>query len=417
MVCDTRLNFCGRCGQRLRGASLALRTVPLTPSTPLPTSVQPRSSVSLPFLIMLGVCILSVLFAIGTSIFAFTRPASKTSIITYIHVSSQPSKSEGSVWFYNVHGQDDGVALHLSSLPKLASGTVYVIWLINPLRPDQFLAVGPIIPDSHGEAFLQSAPLPAFNTQVQNLRHVFTQVVVTPEKLGGQWQRPTGTPLLQGVLDLKTQTTMLPLFSRSPYTPNQIALMSGLQTQMHELERWQVNMLVSQQHTDAGNVHLDLLRFLYLLEGSHGADVTRLHIMSQQSVTSVGDGVGLLSVNQASCQHNASQCGYLDLINATVQMLLTRHLVSHTSAQRVLTTLATMHQLTQSIQQETLSLTTFSKLDASTLHALTTLEVQTDTLLDGTDVDGDGNIDAVPGEAAAAQLYGYVQQLGAIQLA
>lgn len=418
MVCDARLNFCGRCGQRLRGANPAMRTVPLAPSIPLPASVQPRPSMSLSFLIMLGVCILSVLFAIGTGIFAFTRPVSgSTSTITHIHVMPSPSKPEGSVWFYNVHGQDDGVGLHLSSLPKLANGTVYVAWLINPLRPDQFLAVGPVIPDSHGEAFLQSDTLPAFNTQIQDLRHIFTQVTVTSEKVGVRWQRSTGTPLLQGMLDSKTQTTMLPLFTRSPYTPNQIALLAGLQTQMHELERWQVNMLVSQQHTDAGNVHLDLLRFLYLLEGSHGADVTRLHIMSQQSVTSVGDGVGLLSVNQANCQHNASQCGYLDLIDATVQTLLTRHLVSHASAQRILTTLATMHQLTQSIQQETLSMTTFSKLNKPTLYALTTLEVQIDTLLNGTDVDGDGSIDAIPGEAATAQLYAYVQQLGAIQLA
>ena len=44
------------------------------------------------------------------------------------------------------------------------------------------------------------------------------------------------------------------------------------------------------------------------------------------------------------------------------------------------------------------------------------LEVQTDALLNGSDINGDGNIDAVPGEAANAQLYGYLQQLGAIQL-
>jgi hypothetical protein len=209
---------------------------------------------------------------------------------------------------------------------------------------------------------------------------------------------------------------MMPLFTRSSYTPNQIALLDGLQTQMHELERWQVNMQVSQQHRDAGNVHLDLLRFLYLLEGVHGSDVTRLHIMSQQSVASVGDGVGLLASDEASCQRDQHQCGYLDLIHTTIQTLMTRHLVPQASAQRVLTTLATIHQLAQSIQQETTSLTPFSKLNTLTLQRLTVLEVQTDTLLNGTDLDGDGTIDAVPGEAATAQLYGYVQQLGAIQL-
>ncbi len=320
------------------------------------------------------------------------------------------------MWFYNVHGQDDGVALHLSSLPKLASGTVYIVWLINPLRPDQFLAVGPVIPDSHGEALVQSDRLPAFNTQVQNLRQIFTHVAVTLEKVGVQWVRPTGSPLLQGALDQTAQTDMLPLFTRSPYTPKQIALMPGLQTQTRELARWLENMLNAQQHSDAGSIHTDLLRFIYLLEGSHGADVARLHLASQEGVTSIGDGVGLLSTSEANCQRDQHQCGYLDLIDATVQTLMTRHLVPQTSAQHVLTALATMHQLAQNIQQEANNLTTLSKLNTPILHALTTLEVQTDALLNGRDIDGDGSIDAIPGEAATAQLYEYIQQLGAIQL-
>jgi len=416
MVCDARLNFCGRCGQRLRGVHPAMRTIPLAPSTPLPMVAPSQRSMSLPFLVMLGVCILSILIALGTGISAFTRPASKTSTGTHVHLQPTISKPKGSVWFYSVHSQDDGVALHLSALPKLANGMVYITWLINPLRPDQFLAVGPIIPDSHGEALFQSDRLPTFNTRVQNLRQIFTRVAVTPEKVGAQWVRPTSPPLLQGALDQTAQTDMLPLFTRSSYTPNQIALMPGLQTQTHELARWLENMLNAQQHSDVGSVHTDLLRFIYLLEGSHGAGVARLHLAPEQGVTSIGDGVRLLSPNDANCQRDSHRCGYLDLIDATVQTLMTRHLVSQTSAQRVLTTLATMHQLAQSIQQEASNLTTLSKLDTPTLHLLTTLEVQTDELLNGTDLDGDGNIDAVPGEAATAQLYAYVHQLGAIQL-
>ncbi len=416
MVCDARLNFCGRCGQRLRGAGPALRTIPLAPSTPLPVIAQPSRSMSLPFLIMLCVCILSILIALGTGVFAFTRPSSKTSTATHMHVSSIISKPAGSVWFYSVHGQDDGVALHLSSLPKLTRGMVYIVWLINPLRPDQFLAVGPIVPDNQGEALLQSDRLPAFNMQAQNLRHIFTQVSVTSEKAGAQWVRPTGSPLVQGAIGLKTLADISPLFTRSPYTPKQIALLPGLQTQTHELARWLANMLDAQQRNETGNVRTDLLRFIYLLEGSNGADVARLHLKSQQSVTSVGDGVGLLSSSEANCQHDPHSCGYLDLIQTSVQTLMTQHLVPQVLSQRVLTIIATMHQLAQSIQQGATSLTTLSKLNAPTLHALTMLEVQTDALLNGSDVNGDGSIDAIPGEAATAQLYRYMQQLGAIQL-
>ncbi|GAC1426845.1 MAG: hypothetical protein NVSMB54_14540 [Ktedonobacteraceae bacterium] len=412
MVCDACLNFCGRCGQRLRASSPGMRTVPFTPSMPI--IAQPI--LSFPFLIMLGFCILSVLFAIGTGIFAFTRPASNVSIATHGSVPQLISKPEGSAWFYTIRDQDDSVALHLSSLPKLARGTVYMAWLINPLRPDQVLAVGPIIPDGTGGAVVQSNRLPTFNVRVQNLRHIFTQVAVTIEKAGRQWLKPTGLPLLQGALDPKTFAGMVPLFTRSPYTPKQTALLSSLQTQTHELARWLANMLDAQQRNDVNTVRVDLLRFIYLLEGSHGANVARLHLMSQQNVTSVGDSVGLLSFNDATCQRDPHQCGYLGLIQTTVQTLMTQHLVPQTSALRILTTLATIRQLAQSIQQGAVGLATFPKLDPPTLHLLTTLKVQTDALLNGSDSDGDGSIDPVPGEAATAQLYGYMQQLGAIKL-
>lgn len=412
MVCDASLNFCGRCGQRLRGVT---RTVPLAPPTPLPLAVSvPQQGMSRRFLVMLGVCVLFLLFALGAGIAAFTRSPG-TSTVTHTKAPSSISKPEGIVWFYNVRGQDDGVGLHLRALPKLANGTVYVGWLINPYRPDQVLAVGPIAPDSSGQALFQSDALPMFNTQVQDLRYLFTQVSVTTEKAGGQWLRPTGSPLLQGAIDSKARADMTVLFVRSLYTPKQISLLSGLWTQTRELARWLANMIDSQQRNEAGNVRVDLLRFIYLLEGQHGVDVAHLHIASQQSVVSVGDGVGLLSAN-VNCQQHLHTCGYLDMIRSTVQVLVTRHLVAQTSAQKVVTTLATMQQLAQSLRQVAVRLVTLSKLDASTLHTLITLETQTDALLNGSDSDGDGAIDAVPGEAATAQLYVYMQQLGAIRL-
>ncbi len=417
MVCDAHLNFCGRCGQRLRGATPSEQATPLVPTNSQTTiaSMTPRT-MSRRFLIMLSVCTLSLLFAIGTGVFAFIRPASKTSIALHAPGSVASSKPEGSAWFYTVRAQDDNVALRLHSLPKLTHGMVFIAWLINPLRPDQFLAVGPIIPDNQGEALLQTDRLPTFNPQLQNLRHIFTRIAITTEKAGIPWLRPTGSPLLQGMPDQKTLAGMTSLFTRSLYTPKQIALMTGLRTQTHELARWLTNMIDAQQRNDAVTVRADLLRFVYLLEGSHGANVARLHLMSQQNITSAGDGVGLLTSDEARCQQDPHQCGYLDLIHATVQTLRTQHLVPQISAQHVLTTLATMYQLAHRMQQGTLSLTSLSKLDTPTLHTLAMLEVQTDALLNGSDTDGDGSIDAVPGEAATAQLYGYIQQFGAIRL-
>ena len=412
MMCDVNLNFCGRCGQRLRGMT---QTIPFVPSVAHSALPAYQRGMSRGFLIMLGICMLSILFAIGSGIFAFTRPSGPRTVKQVNTIPSVP-KMEGVAWFYSVRGQDDDVALRLSALPKLASGTVYVGWLINPYRPDQILAVGPIVPDANGEAIFQSERVPAFNAQVQDLRQVFTQVAVTTEKARGHWLRPSHAPLIQGTMNSKTLTAINPLFTRSLYTPKQIALVTGLQTQTREIARWLANMLDAQQHNQAGNVRADLARLIYLLEGSHGTEVARLHIAGQQSITSAGDGVGLLSTD-VNCQHDPHMCGYLDMINATVQTLMAQHLVSRGVAQKVLTTLATIRQLAQNIDQLSTSFALLSKLDTSTLHMLRVLETQIDALLNGRDVDGDGSIDPVPGEAAAAQLYTYAQQLGAISLA
>ncbi len=420
MVCDACLNFCGRCGQRLRGSNTAFRTVPLAPSA-LPTEiVSSKRHLPVPFLVILGICIFSVLFVIGTGTFAFMRSAPKVSTATRTvlakHVPTVVPKPTGNVWFYSVRGQDDAVGIHIRSLPKLTNRMVYVLWLINLLRPDQFLPVGPILPIAHGDAVLQSDSLRAFNPQVQNLRRIYTQVSINIEKAGGQWQRPSGRALLQGTLDQKTLAAIGPLFTSSPYTPKQGALLSGLQFQTHELARWLANMLDGLPHNDAGNMRLDLSRFIYLLEGSHGNDVAKLNLLSQQNITGVGDGFGVLSSNEAACRKDQHQCGYLDLIEAAAQTLLTQYIVPQASVQRVLTTLATMRQLAQSIQRESVSLATFSKLDTPTLQALTMLVGQINAFLNGRDTDGDGTIDAVPGEATTAQLFGYAQQLGAIRL-
>jgi hypothetical protein len=82
----------------------------------------------------------------------------------------------------------------------------------------------------------------------------------------------------------------------------------------------------------------------------------------------------------------------------------------------LLTTLTTVDQLLHVIQQQLLLLVNFSTLDAPTRSSLGRLSMLVDTLLSGSDRDGDGSIDPIPGEAAVAQLYGYMQQVGAIRL-
>ncbi len=364
---------------------------------------------------MLGICILSVLFAFGAGLFAFTRTLEAHSASDSSQQTASVLKPEGTAWFYDTRGQDDSVEVHITALPRAAKGMVYVAWLVNPYRPDQVLMIGSFTPDRTGTVSLRSDQRVDFNPQVQSLRHIFSKVVVTLEKAEEQWQKPIGTPVVQGSLNISTLTTLTPIFVRSLYTPKQVALLMGLHTQTRAMARWLANMVEAQQHGDSANVRIDVLRLLYLLEGTHGVDVTHLNLAGQQNVASSGDGVGLLSAT-TPCKQDQHGCGYLDMVRAAVQTLMTQQLVPRPVAQKILTTLATMSQLAQRMQQISLPLATLSKLDTPTLRLLATLENQLDALLNGSDHNGDGNIDPIAGEAATAQLYTYVQQLGAIEL-
>jgi hypothetical protein len=76
----------------------------------------------------------------------------------------------------------------------------------------------------------------------------------------------------------------------------------------------------------------------------------------------------------------------------------------------------TTDQLLRVIHQQLLALVGFTTLDTPTLSAIGTLDTLIDTLLNGSDRDGNDSIDPVPGEAAVAQLYGYMQSVGAVRL-
>ena len=100
----------------------------------------------------------------------------------------------------------------------------------------------------------------------------------------------------------------------------------------------------------------------------------------------------------------------------TLQTLATQGAISKATMHNLLTTLTTIDQLMHLIEHQTLALIGFTTLDTPTLSAIGTLSTLIDTLLNGSDGDGDGSIDPVLGEAAVAQLYASMQLVGAVRL-
>lgn len=427
---DAKLNFCGRCGQRLRSSdpTVSAELLKLTSLRPAKEYELWRARRKLR---RVALCCLLLLLAsavfLGVSDFHLVsavvhpqRSAKPSPLPT--RAPSPPHTPDGIAWFYDLHGQSDAVAIHIRYLPIPAPGKAYVAWLINPHRPDQLLPVGPLVPNNSGTVAFQSEQSASFNTQAQDLRLLYTRMIVTAENTAPATERdksdtghPQGQAVLQGLIERNSLDGIAQLFITAAYTPNQVALLPGLHSQLRELDRWIANMLDALRNNNAANVHTDLLRLLYITEGANGPDVVGLNLLAQSAVTSAGDGSGLLP-SSSSCQVTQNTCGYLELIRMVLQNLFTQEALSKNAMQPLLTTLSTMEQLARTIQQQALKLINVTEIDTSTRYALLRLSTLGDALLYGTDRDGDGSVDPVPGEAAAAQLYAYMQQVGAIRL-
>lgn len=414
---DASLNFCGKCGQRLRGNPGTIQTeVELPISAVLPQQPEAVGTVGqrkhFPLFAIALVCLL-VVFLLGSllaSLYLFGPKQSFASSKKLV-----PPPATGVVWFYDVHGQGDGVGVRIRNLVIPPKGYVYVGWLLNPHRPDVLFPIKPLVIQGHGNILFQSEHDPSFNSQKQNLRLLFTQFILTMEPVQSSLQRPTGRTLLQGNINADGLTDLTQLFVSAVYVPHRSALLTGLRSQLGELERWVANMLDSQQVNDTVSVHADLLRLLYIIEGTNGADIARLNVLTLANITNEGDGFGLLS-SQAPCQITAATCGYFDALRTTLHTLLSSGGVATDTMRRLSITLTDMEQWTGALREHLLSLVSFSVLDTSMHIALTQVRTLSDLLLNGIDRDGDGTIDPVAGEAGAAQLYAYMQQVGAIKL-
>jgi hypothetical protein len=412
--CDEKLNFCGYCGIRLRDALPTKHLEYITPSSPAP--VKKRRFWQEPSSILLAGFLSLALFSglVGGGLLAFRginigTSGSSSTAVHQLHIA------EGLVWFYDLHRQSDGVAVRLHYLPPPPKGQVYVGWLVDALRPDHLLAIGPLVPDRSGSVLFSSEQMPGFNAQNQDLRLLFTQAIVTTENISSHFKRPAGPTFLQGHIDQAALHELSQLFVNASSTPGQVALLGGLRSQMRELERWITNMQDSAQTNGIASMQTDLLRLIYVVEGANGPDVARLNIPDLDNITHEGDGFGFLS-SSSPCSVIQHTCGYLDAIRITLQTLTAQNAISKTALHNLLTTITTIDQLLRVIQHQLLALVGFTTLDAPTLAAIGTLDTLIDTLLNGSDRDGNGSIDPVPGEAAVAQLYGYMQLVGAVRL-
>jgi len=404
-ACDEQANFCSRCGLRLKG--IGTGAVPAIPTTPHPKSYRSwwRRSV-----VIVGMVIVALLLLNG-SFLAVVSIRNTTSAHGKAATRVSPG---GEAWFYDLHGHSDGFALHLSGLPLLPTDTVYVGWLLNGHRPDQVLTTGVLTRNSDGSSNFLSEQSTTFNTTQQDLRLLFTQVLVTREHSGIPLQHPQGQPIVSGSITQGAVNALLPLFVSTPYTPGKIALLAGLRMQLDELVRWVSNLRDSRHTQDLSGMRADLLRIIYIIEGKRGTYVRALHVLSLPNIQNEGDGFGLLS-STSPCQLQQS-CGYLDALRLTLQSLANAHYIASSTLQSLLIMLDTMQQLTQQIQQQVIALLPHLTLNSATNRAINGLTTLSSALQQGRDLDGDGRIDFVPGEAAAAQFFAYVQYVGAIPL-
>src|SRR5438132_9353054 len=133
---DEKLNFCGHCGIRLRGALPTQHLESLAQSSSAPAKKRRFWQESHSFVLAAFLSLILFSGLVGGALLAF-RGVNIGHLIGFSGSSSTSvhpqHAAEGLVWFSDLHGQGDGVVVRLSYLPTPPKGQVYVGWLVDAL--------------------------------------------------------------------------------------------------------------------------------------------------------------------------------------------------------------------------------------------------------------------------------------------
>ena len=294
-------------------------------------------------------------------------------------------------------GQTNSLKIAINGLTAPASGSQYMAWLIND-QSEQITPLGALV--ANGQKF--SLTYTGGNTGPTNLLGLGDKIEVTVEQ--GQVSAPTGKVILTGIFPPKAFVHIRHLLFKFPTTPGNVGLLVGLMNQTQLLNG---QALILQNTVAGGNqaaIKCAAQSIIDISEGTTGNNYKPLGTdCATLNITQTGDGFGILGNGYLL---TASSHASL----AANQSDTTQNIRTH--ANHVIIATDNIKGWVTTVDQDALKLLS-NPSDTSVMQEIVTLA---DHAYHGVDINGDEQIDPVPGEAGAITAYIHGQLMAALPL-
>ena len=313
--------------------------------------------------------------------------------------NSATSTASGQVTFFTNQdgpgGQTDALNIVVHGLDAPPAGSEYAVWLINQ-DSEAVVALGTLKMNN------QTGSL-TYSGSSDNLLSPGDKFEITQEQ--GTVVAPAGKVILTGTFPIKSFAHVGHLLIDYPPAPGKIGLLVGVleQTQLLNIQAAVLQNDASNQNTTA--ISCEAQSMLDIIEGKHGSNYKQLdESCTLQNVTTTGDGFGLQGKG-GYLTGSTAHAGY-----AISQPDATNAMHVHTALMDI--SLSNINGWLTTIDQDAFILRTHPT-DASKVEEIVRLA---DYAYHGVDVNGDGQIDPVPGEAGAITAFQQGQLIATLTL-
>lgn len=309
--------------------------------------------------------------------------------LSRIHNAAVPSGVSGTAFFSDSldgQGYSNTIEIEVNGLSAPPAGTYYRAWLMNE-GDEQTFPLGTLV--RKGGSFQLK-----FTGGGTNQLGRGSRLEITMEE--GELKLPTGNIVLSGTFPALPFLHIGHLLVSFPTTPEHIGLLVGLRDQTRKLNTLAGLLQNASAQGNTLTVQCGAQSIINLIEGTHGVDVQPLHrICAHLNITDVGDGFGLLGPNDAG--YIASAAAHASL--AATQITSTKTIKIH--ARQVEVAMENIKGWIATVNQDALDLLQNPQ-DGVKAQQIATLS---DHSLNGVDLNNDGSIDPVTGEAGAIAAY------------
>jgi hypothetical protein len=293
-----------------------------------------------------------------------------------------PGTSGQVIYFANQNnsgGQTNELRITIQNLAAPAAGYEYEAWIINE-RTESITDLGRL---TEKNSTWSLTP----NGAISDLLDLYDKLEITQEQ--GTVQAPRGTVILSGSHPMLAFSHIQHMLVTFPETPGKIGFLTGLlqQSQLLNIQAAVLQSISASRNTTL--IDCAAQSMLDIIEGAHGPHYQPLaQTCMQQNITEAGDGFGLAGKGYiAGAEEHASL--------ALSQSDVTTNMRQHANLMDV--SLTNISQWLATVEQDLLSL----KAHPNNLASIPQIATLADNAYHGVDMNGDGQIDPVAGEAGA----------------